>query len=243
MSNFDLSLMAGIDIPVLEIQVNIHQPKIIEIAYMGEEGFFSAMQSLCIEKNKFEENPQIARMSNLELLFSVLNNSEKKKGKKNDLVNLLTIMFPEYQPLFSVNSILLKPRDNNGKIVIIDNHNFDILQPVFKKMFCADSFQKDAYNPASKRAQEIAEKMMRGRAKVAAQKGELETSTLTRYISLLSVGLSMPLSEILNLTLFQLYDLVERYMLYTKWDLDIKTRLAGGTPKDEDKEGWMRNIH
>ena len=110
-------------------------------------------------------------------------------------------------------------------------------------MFCVNLLAKDSYNPASKKAQEIANKMMQGRAKVAAQKGEIGTSTLARYISLLSIGISMSLNEILNLTIFQLYDLVERYMLYVKWDLDIKTRLAGGTPKDEDKEGWMKNIH
>lgn len=243
MSNLTLPLISGVDIPVIEIQANIHQPRIIEIAYMGEEEFFSAVQFLCITKNKFEENPQIVAMSNLELLFSVLNNSEKKKEKKNNLMNLLTILFPDYQPLFSVNSILLKPRDNSGKIVLIDNNTFDILQPIFKEMFCVNLLAKDSYNPASKRAQEIANKMMQGRAKVAAQKGEIGTSTLARYISLLSIGISMSLNEILNLTIFQLYDLVERYMLYVKWDLDIKTRLAGGTPKDEDKEGWMKNIH
>jgi hypothetical protein len=40
----------------------------------------------------------------------------------------------------------------------------------------------------------------------------------------------MGLQDIMNLTLYQLYDLVERYKLYMSWDLDIKSRLAGGSP-------------
>jgi len=37
-------------------------------------------------------------------------------------------------------------------------------------------------------------------------------------------------------------DLVERYMLYTNWDLDVRSRLAGA--KGEKKlDNWMKNIH
>jgi hypothetical protein len=46
----------------------------------------------------------------------------------------------------------------------------------------------------------------------------------------------------MELTIFQLYDLVERYMLNVNWDLDVKQRLAGATP-DHDVEDWMKNIH
>nr|DAZ72865.1 MAG TPA: hypothetical protein [Caudoviricetes sp.] len=42
--------------------------------------------------------------------------------------------------------------------------------------------------------------------------------------------------------MYQLYDLVERYTLYLNWDLDIRQRLAGGTP-DKPAENWMKNIH
>jgi hypothetical protein len=55
---------------------------------------------------------------------------------------------------------------------------------------------------------------MRGRQRVAAQKGELNVSVFTQYLSILTVGLnSMSLNDVINLTMFQLYDLIERYML------------------------------
>ena len=37
-------------------------------------------------------------------------------------------------------------------------------------------------------------------------------------------------------------DLVERYMLYLNWDMDIRSRLAGAKP-DSQPENWMKNIH
>jgi hypothetical protein len=64
---------------------------------------------------------------------------------------------------------------------------------------------------------------MRGREIVAAQKGNSNSSIFAQYISILTIGLnSMSLKDMTELTMFQLYDLIERYGLYTKWDLDIK---------------------
>ena len=46
-----LALMTGIDIPIIEMQLAIHQPTIKEISYLGEEEFFSGISCLCIDKN------------------------------------------------------------------------------------------------------------------------------------------------------------------------------------------------
>ena len=73
---------------------------------------------------------------------------------------------------------------------------------------------------------------MRGRQRVAAQKGgDTITSMFSQYISVLTVGLeSMSIFDMMNLTMYQLYDLIERYMLYINWDIDIRSRLAGANP-------------
>lgn len=84
---------------------------------------------------------------------------------------------------------------------------------------------------------------MRGRQRVAAQKGGDNSSVFSRYLSILTIGLSsMSLNDLLNTTIFQLYDLVERYILHMNWDIDVRTRLAGGKP-DSQPENWMKNIH
>ena len=52
----------------------------------------------------------------------------------------------------------------------------------------------------------------------------------------------MSLDDCMNLTIFQLYDLIERYQLYINWDIDLKVRLTGSKP-DESPDNWMKNIH
>ena len=101
----------------------------------------------------------------------------------------------------------------------------------------------DAFNPVNDDAKRIADKIMRGRQRVAAQHAaEDGGSTLTRYLSILAVGLNMELDAISKLTLFQLYDLIERYMLNSAWDVYVKQRLAGAQDIQEP-ENWMKPIH
>ena len=83
---------------------------------------------------------------------------------------------------------------------------------------------------------------MRGRQRVAAQKGESNSCVFTQYVSILTVGLKIPPQDLINCTMYQLYDLMERYSLYNAWDLDVRVRLAGGKP-DSQPDNWMKNIH
>ena len=102
---------------------------------------------------------------------------------------------------------------------------------------------QSSFNPADKKAQEIAEKLMRGRQRVAEQKGSADVSVFSQYLSILTVGLnSMSLQDLMDLTMYQLYDLIERYMLYVNWDMDVRCRLAGGKP-DSQPDNWMKTIH
>ena len=86
---------------------------------------------------------------------------------------------------------------------------------------------QQAFNPGNAKAQEIAKKLMRGRDRIAAERGGSNSSVFSQYISILTVGLSsMSMQDLTKLTMFQLYDLIDRYNLYVKWDLDIRARLA-----------------
>jgi hypothetical protein len=59
----------------------------------------------------------------------------------------------------------------------------------------------------------------------------------------LTIGIgSMSLKNAIELTIYQLYDLIERYSLYINWDLDIRSRLAGAKG-DKPVDNWMKSIH
>ena len=84
---------------------------------------------------------------------------------------------------------------------------------------------------------------MAGRKKVAELNAKQQKeSVLSRYLSILTVGIPIDLSFLVDLTLFQLFDLVQRYMLKQAWDMDFRVRIAGGSLKKE-AEDWMQNIH
>lgn len=238
--------MAGIDIPIPELQLTIHVPVIKEIALMGETKFFMAVQYLCLDKESLiQDETLLSSLTNFQVLMKVLEQSQDK-DKKNAVIMLLTLLFPDYIPVITRNSIILTKQGENQPLLIDDN-NFDIFQSVLKEILCVNSlFQGNnvIYNPANDRAKEIAEKLMRGRRKVAEikSKGNNE-SVLTRYISILTIGSNtMSLEDCLNLNMFQIFDLMERYNAFIESDVDLRVRLAGGKP-DKPVESWMRDIH
>lgn len=237
-----LALMTGVDIPIPECQVILHQPKIKEIGMIGEECFFIGIQCLCINKSmvNVEDKSVLDEINNFQVFMTVMNdkNMKDKRQKVAMVLSLLGLGTVTFTP----QSLILT--DANDQTHIIDESNFDIFQTVLKEVVCAKTGPMDqqAFNPADEAARKIAEKLMRGRQRVAAQQGSSSSSTFSRYLSMLTIGVHIPLTELVNCTMFQLYDLAERYILYINWDLDIRTRLAGGSP-DSHPDDWMKNIH
>ena len=238
--NLQLALICGSDIPIPECQLIIHQPKLKEIALIGEPTFFTGIQTLCINKNMISQGETLLENTNNFQIFMTVMKEKETVDKKKAVQQLFSLILPNYQFLFTPRSLIIRNEEVN---VTIDENNFEALQKIASQIFCINSGPMDiqVFNPGSKKAKEIADKLMRARQRVAAQKGS--ESVFTQYISVLTVGLnSMSLSDCCNLTMYQLFDLVERYMLYTNWDLDIKQRLAGGKP-DKTPDNWMKNIH
>ena len=235
--DYRLALITGVDIPIPECGLILHQPTIKEISLIGETDFFIGAQCLCINKSMYE-GQGVEEISNFSL-FSMLITDERTKDKKQSVMSVLTLLFPKYQIFFTPRSILFKLADET---FMIDEGNFEKLQEVLRKIFCLQQSAQDTYNPVNDKAKKIADKIMAGRKKVAEQKAMGASSIFTQYLSVLSVGLSLSITETINFTQYQLYDLIERYVLYKNWDLDMKARLAGakGETKPED---WMKNIH
>ena len=240
--DYRLALMTGVDIPVPECGLTLHQPTIQEISMIGEEQFFIGVQVLCVDKNMYTQG-EIAslEMTNFQI-FMMIMNEKTQRDKKTAVFQLLGLLFPGYNPMIPPRALLL---NKNGENSIIDENNFEFLQAIFSQLFCLSASAQDSFNPGNDAAKKIADKLMRARQRVAAQKKAENGngSVFAQYLSILTVGLeSMSLSDLAHLTMYQLYDLVERYTLYVNWDLDIRQRLAGGKP-DSSPDNWMKIIH
>lgn len=237
-----LALMCGTDYPVPECQLTIHQPRIKEISLIGESDFFTGIQCLCLNKSMFVKDESLLATTNNFQIFMTVMSEKETADKKIAVQQVCTLLFPQYKVSFTPRSILIMGSDHS---ITIDESNFEFLQSALTNICCLKTGPMDqqSFNPANKQAQEIAEKLMRGRQRVAAQKGEINVSVFSQYLSILTVGLgSMSLQDMADLTMYQLYDLVERYMLYVNWDMDVRCRLAGGKP-DSQPDNWMKSIH
>ena len=236
-----LAMICGTDIPVENCQLVLHQPRLEEIALIGERVFFSGVQTLCLHKTMFiEDKILLATTTNFQIFMMIMSEKEAK-DKKDDVKAVLTLLLPDYQVLFTPNSLVFK---KNETTILIDESNFEDLQEELRKIFCMNDGPMDqqTFNPINDKAKAIADKIMAGRKKVAEQKGNTNVSVFTQYISMLTIGLHISMLELKQLTMFQLYDLVERFMLWINWDIDLRSRLAGAKP-DEHPENWMKNIH
>ena len=237
-----LALMCGTDIPVPECQLVVHQPCIKEIALIGEREFFTGVQTFCVNKRMFVQDKALLENTNNFQIFMTIMSEKETADKKLAVQQVATLFFPEYKMNFTPRSIILSGK---GGMITVDENNFEPLQDAITQICCLRSGPSDQgnFNPADDKAAEIARKIMRGRQIVAEQKGETNTSIFSQYLSTLTVGLhSMSLQDLMDLTMFQLYDLVERYMLYINWDMDIRSRLAGAKPESKP-DNWMKNIH
>lgn len=247
-----LQLISGVDILIPELQVSMHQPTIKEISYLGEEQYFSALQILCFNKQIImAANPQgssaLNAMNNFQIFMTLITDPEMKNvtEKKNMILSMFALLFPKYTAQFLPHSIFFNDPESKHNFTL-DENNFDALQRVLSDMGGMNNStggQNANFNPANDRAAQIAAKLMKGRQKAAQSRGDSQGGVLARYVSILTIGLnSMSLDKCLNLTVYQLYDLIERYGLYISWDLDIRSRLAGGKP-DSKPDDWMKNIH
>lgn len=240
MEDIRLALMSGVDIPIPQCQLILHQPKIKEISLIGERDFFTGVQCLNINKNMYLEDESLLQgLSNFQIFMKVLSD-ERASDKKENVMQVFSLILPNYQIALLPSSLILK-KDN--QVVTIDDNNFELLQNYLSQIFCLKSeLSSGGFNPGGKKAKEIADKLNKARQRVAADKGEGDSSILVTYMSCLSIALQIPITQFADYTLFQLYDSIERYGLYTAWDVDLRVRLAGGDPK-EKQENWMKSIH
>lgn len=246
-----LQLISGVDIPIPEFESSIHQPTILEISYIGELEYFQAIQLLCFDKNTIiAANPKgassLTKMNNFEIFMTLIEGPDGVQ-MKNQILSVLTILFPQHTVQFLPRGLFFN-NTTEKKSFTLDERNFDVLRDILNEISGlrnAAGGQNGAFNPKGELAAKIAAKLMKGRQRAASQNGGSSPSegVLARYVSILTVGLnSMSLKECLNLTVYQLYDLIERYGLWVSWDLDIRSRLAGGKP-DSKPDDWMKNIH
>jgi len=193
MNRIDLGLMTGIDLPIPECRLTIHQPTIKEISYLGEAEYMEGIQTICIEKDL--DDTALSDINNFQILMTILT-KEGMGDRKNKVLDAFKLLFPKYTVTFTPRSLLF---NLNDEIIIIDEDNFEQLQAIIRQICCLSGTDGDTFNPANEAAAEIAKKLMRGRKRVAAIKAsENKGSILGLYISIVTVALHISVQDLIN---------------------------------------------
>ena len=239
----ELLLLSGNDIPFIEAQVTIHQPTIKEIAYIGEEAFFTGCELINFSKNILPEQDKVnlENKTNFDILIAILRERNAVMQRNRNCVEMvLALIFPWYTIDITSDAIVLEKEEERH---LINNDNFETFKTIFNMMF---SFSKDEsrdYNPSGEVAKRIAEKLKQRHQKLAELKeGKQKIDILSRYVSILAVGEHKDMNSLLNLSVYQLFDEFERFKLKMSYDIYFQAKMAGA--KDlKEVEDWMKDIH
>lgn len=237
----DLLLLSKNDIPFIEAQVNIHQPTIKEISLIGEEEFYTGYQFLTFNKNQLskEDRDKLKDKTDFEVLIILMHNAEQRKYR-DSAINLLTLLFPNYEVKLESSEIIL--RGSSG-IVRLNSGNFNKFKEILTAMFDIEDskYSSSSYNPADARAAKIAEKFKQAKMKRKGGKSQ-KIAVLSRYISILSVGLQKDMNDLLEYSVYQLKDEFTRYQKKTQFDVYMQAKMLGAKNLD-DIDNWMDDIH
>lgn len=243
------TMLLGTDIPFTSAQLVVHQPRLKEIGFMGDKDFFSGIFFLDFSKSSFnlQGKEQLEDKSDFELFMLLFN--EKNEGLRQTKVCaqlVLLLLFPQYT-LKVANEALLLIKDQ--EIHRIDKTNYEDFREILREIFCLSQLRGDGkgkeYNPKGVLAKQIADKIKKGREKLAQLKGESEQgefSVIGRYVSILTVGQMKDMNSFLDYTVFQLFDQYKRYTMKYQADIYMEAQLAGA--KDmQQPQNWMGDIY
>ena len=244
-----LLLQSGNDIPFMQAQVAIHQPILKQIGYIGQETFFTGCKFLNFSKEilgKNQNKSHLLDLTDFEVLMGIINDKENSLAVKTKLCveSVLLLMFPDFDINFLPISIMIS-KDNQRHL--IDKDNFNAFKIIVKDMFCLDETldkNTNKYNPGGPQAKALVQKFKQRQRKLMELKNKNETGSidiLSRYISILSVGLKKDKNELLRYTIPQLFDEFNRFKLHEDFEMYVKFKIAGA--KDlQDVKNWMGDL-
>ena len=237
----ELLLLSGNDIPFRMGRCSIHQPRLKEIAFIGEEAFQIGSRFLLFNKDnlQMQDKTGLENQSNFHIFMSVMNSAEGAKHK-TDAMMVLTLMFPNAEVKIDKDKILLQLENFESSV---NENNFDEFQDIVRQIFCLNSMGGDGeFNPADALARKIAEKLKKRQQKLAEMKGEQKVNLFGRYVSILTVGLQKDMNELMQYTVYQIMDEFERFRMKQDFDIYIQAKMAGAKDLEEVKN-WMEDIH
>lgn len=246
-----LLLLSGNTIPFRQAQAVVNQPKIKDIAFLGQETFFKGCQYLNLSKKrlKVKDKALLENTNDFKILMTTVNDKEAVVEQVKICIQLVLILiFPGYTTSFLPMSIMLSKKTEDGNIerFFIDESNYQNFKEIIRNIFCLQYFTSQTssqYNPGGPQAQALVQKFRKRREKLAQLKNQQKKesiSILSQYASILAVGLNKNINDLMDYTVYQLVDEFRRYKAKVRFDINLSCRLAGASDV-EQVSNWMSN--
>jgi hypothetical protein len=252
-----LTLLSGNDIFIAALRVNIHQPTLKEIGILGEENFYKYLSIFKISVDSVAKalvanskdgdseitadlvKSALSETSDFEVFMQVLKEDQLAQiGFKT----IMMLLLPKHSSFeYEERFIMCMSKDSVN--VIIDETGFEALREVIDKIFCLNVTRSEEFNPVGKKAKSIAEKIKKGREKVREVQGlnQEKVYILANYVSALAIGSNaLNINDTIDLTVYQLFNQMERFGLYTQHNHALKAMAAGA--KDVELVDWLKNL-
>lgn len=185
---------------------------------------------LLISKNILsqEDKVNLETLTNFDILIAILEERNAVMQKNRNCIQMvLMLLFPEYEIILKKDVIILKKE--NEEEHFLNSNNFEEFQNILRQMFSFGdtSGVPQGFNPDGPMAARIAEKLKKRHQTLAEKNSNDNFDIIGRYISVLSIGLSIDIKTFMDYTIYQLFDQIKRYELKIGYDLYIQGQLAG----------------
>ena len=230
---------SGGQVVVKSCNIIIQPPKVKDVLIFGETTFFTLVEMLSDPDKLFnqvvEEHPEFAETAPFQMLIEFLQHPESHE-LQSDLLNFLYFICPDYDKV-QIDKTGIKflqfDEDQNKDVIkgMVNQFSCEGFGTTLKELFSIEnavSNDKFDYNIDKNNAKAVAlvKQFEEGRKKVERLKrknrGEEEDSNrsiLTNIASILSVALNQTPDNILNLTLFQMFNIFHRWLLKRQYDI------------------------
>lgn len=255
MINDKLKLMCGLPIPIGDTEIKPYTLK--EIAEIGYTDYMSILGMLFLDTDYFLKElrgesffMEIYEKKHLLTPFDFYMMLANNGGFGESLKHSLSLVFRVSEDDIHIdneNSVIFITSNEDVKL-IIDKDVFARIVDVLKYQNGLKGFSKeesDEFNPADEKAQALIEKMKANRSKVEKIKseededGDLDIFDIVSAITARSNSLNK--IDVLNLTIFQIYDELSRLQMVDAYENYIKASMAGAK-LDGEIPHWSNKI-
>lgn len=240
--------MSGAPVPIRQCGMYVTPPTIYQIEQFGEDDFLTGVKIMTASREFTESvrksNDGFDDAPDLVVVLAVVNADGTVRQK---MLDFMSFIFPDYEVRFSKGSVDFLQGDDGSVKGQINPYNFEYFSYTVKELFWPPEKKEAEFNPANKKAEEIARKLEAARKRNAQQQGTAGggDSLFGMYASVLSIGLGVSLRQLYEYTPFQLFDSFNRYVLKIQYDLymKIKTTPMMSTGDGEEPEQWMNGMY